>query len=279
MKDGPYQQNVAAGLRWLLQAQKADGDLRGDGNLYMHGVASFALCEAYAFTSDPDLREPAQRAIDFTARSQNPERGGWRYLPYPESNEVDTSVFGWMLMALKSADLGGLRVDPICLRRSAFYLNSARRTATGGEYNYQPKMARTSLAMTAQGFFAQLVLTRVLEETGDPETKLSIANRESTEVLLSHLPRASDQGGVNFYYWYYASLALFQQGGESWEVWNESMSKLIVLLQLGDEHGTAAGSWDPRDHRAAFGGRVYSTAMSILVLEVYYRYAQLSGDW
>jgi hypothetical protein len=143
MEPGQYQAAMSGGLDWLLSAQQADGDLRGDGNLYMHAVASFALCEAYAFTRDPKLREPAQRSIDFTVRCQNPKRGGWRYLPYPQSSDVDTSVFGWMLMAVKSAKLGGLSVDPSCLERAGRYLDSARMTPAGGRYAYQPKSCRT----------------------------------------------------------------------------------------------------------------------------------------
>ena len=272
---GPYQDVVQRGLSWLLKAQAEDGDLRGDGNLYMHAIASFALCEAYAFTRDPALQEPAQRSIDFTVRSQNPRRGGWRYLPYPQSVDVDTSVFGWMLMAIKSAKLGGLRVDPSCLQRAGRYLDSARMTPAGGRYAYQPRVSRTSLAMTAQGLFCHQLLSEVLRDSGRSDVQLRLASDESVRYILNHLPLAVDQQGVNFYYWYYASLALFQEGGRSWQTWNDAMSKLVVLLQLGEEHGTAEGSWDPRDRRAAFGGRVYATAMSVLILEVYYRYSQL----
>ena len=58
-----------------------------------------ALCEAYGMTQDRELREPAQKAIDFIIKSQDPSRGGWRYRPQEGS---DTSVTGWQLMALKS---------------------------------------------------------------------------------------------------------------------------------------------------------------------------------
>jgi hypothetical protein len=114
-----------------------------------------------------------------------------------------------------------------------------------------------------------------LRRGGTTDVELSLAKDESVRYVLNHLPNAVGRQGVNFYYWYYATLALFQEGGRPWEVWNESASQLVVLLQLGEEHGTAAGSWDPKNLRAAFGGRVYATAMSVLILEVYYRYAHL----
>ena len=52
--------------------------------------------------------------------------------------------------------------------------------------------------------------------------------------------------GVNFYYWYYATLAMFQAGGEPWRQWNERLAKVLLEHQVGDEHGSARGSWDPR---------------------------------
>jgi len=223
-------------------------------------------------------RDLAQRAIDFTVRSQNPQRGGWRYQPYPQSNDVDTSVFGWMLMALKSGRAGGLRIDEQCLERAAGYLESARIPGEGGRYAYQPASRRTTLAMTAQGFFCQEMLADTLPAWRNANgPTLRRAARDSAEHLLANLPRAADQDGVNYYYWYYATLALFQEGGEGWAVWNRTLSDLLLKLQVAGEWGTAAGSWDPLDRRASQGGRIYSTTMAILSLEVYYRYTRVKG--
>ncbi|MCZ6792494.1 MAG: hypothetical protein O7J95_02635 [Planctomycetota bacterium] len=276
LEKGPYRETVARGLAWLVGRQGSNGDLRGGGNLYMHGIAAFALCEAYAFTRDASLRDAAQNALRFTEKSQNPSVGGWRYDPYPRSRDVDTSVFGWMLMAVKSGRLGGLDVDERSLVRAARYLDRARMPGDPGRFLYQPGNARTSLAMTAQGFFCQQMLADTLlsdEQKRRPEYLR--ATGSSVRYLLSNLPRAADMEGVNFYYWYYASLALFQVGGDGWEAWNSRLSRLLVAAQVGEEHGTAHGSWDPRGRRASTGGRLYSTALSVLCLEVYYRYAPL----
>jgi len=279
LSPGPHRETVRRGLSWLLGRQKSDGDLRGGGNLYMHAIASFALCEAHAFTRDDRLRDAAQRAIDFTAKSQNPARGGWRYEPYPQSRDVDTSVFGWMLMAMKSARLGGLRLDEKCLRLAAKYLDSARMTRAGGRYAYQPGNSRTSMAMTAQGFFCQFLLAdHFKKEAIWSPANIRRSADESVRYLLANLPRAADQDGTNIYYWYYATLALFQEGGPAWESWNEALKRILLGLQVGDEHGSAAGSWDPIDRRSQSGGRVCSTALCVLCLEVYYRYARLREE-
>jgi hypothetical protein len=278
LEDGPFREHIDKGVRWLVNAQKKDGDLQGGGNMYMHGVAAFALTEAYAFTRDPNLREAAQLAIDFTVSSQVPNKGGWRYAPYPKSKEVDTSVFGWMLMALKSGKLGGLEVPETCLERSYAYIESARKRGEFGLYVYEPGKGtkKTDLAMTAQGFFAQHILAdTVLTEKQRSSDHFRRSNLESTKYLLKNRPQAKDMSGVNFYYWYYATLAMFQSGGEPWEFWNESLKEVLLEHQVGEEWGSAAGSWDPRGHRAEMAGRLYSTALSILCLEVYYRYERL----
>ena len=280
LKEGPYRRAIDKGLKWLVKAQKKDGDLRGGGNLYMHGIAAFALTEAYAFTRDPALKGPAQLAIDFTVKAQVPSKGGWRYNPYPQSQDVDTSVFGWMMMALKSGKLGGLKVDKACLSRAAMYLENARMGGKKfGEYAYQPGSSRTTHAMTAQGFFCQKMLSDTLDlKKGRKAGETRKFDDASMKYFMANLPVAKDMNGVNFYYWYYATHALFQQGGQPWRIWNERLTDVLLENQVGREHGTAYGSWDPRGKRAAQAGRLYSTVLSILCLEVYYRYAPLSDD-
>ena len=43
--------------------------------------------------------------------------------------------------------------------------------------------------------------------------------------------------------------------------------------------GDEDGSWDPKVDRWGFaGGRVYTTAINVLTLEIYYRYAKVFGE-
>jgi hypothetical protein len=79
---------------------------------------------------------------------------------------------------------------------------------------------------------------------------------------------------VNLYYWYYATLVMFQQGGENWKAWNESMKPALCDNQR--KAGYEDGSWDPvGGGHIPTGGRVMSTALGCLCLEVYYRYLPL----
>ena len=94
----------------MMQNQKPNGDLRanfpGQAGMYAHGQGAIVLCEALAMTGDEQLRDPAQRAIDFIENAQH-RQGGWRYQP---GQPGDTSVLGWHLMAIQSA-----RSPNVCL--------------------------------------------------------------------------------------------------------------------------------------------------------------------
>jgi len=80
-----------------------------------------------------------------------------------------------------------------------------------------------------------------------------------------------------FYHWYYATLATFQAGGEAWKRWNEALKPALCDTQI--KGGVNDGSWDPKGRSTEgaeqAGGRVFTTAIGALCLEVYYRYAIL----
>ena len=60
-------------------------------------------------------------AINFIEAAQNTKTGGWRCHP---GEEGDTSVGGWQLMALKSAQMAGLTVSPAAFDGFRRWLNS-----------------------------------------------------------------------------------------------------------------------------------------------------------
>ncbi len=65
--------------------------------------------------------------------------------------------------------------------------------------------------------------------------------------------------------------------GEHWQRWNDKLRPILVDTQVMD--GPLGGSWNPGgevpDRWSGPGGRVYVTAMHLLMLEVYYRYLPL----
>jgi hypothetical protein len=100
---------------------------------------------------------------------------------------------------------------------------------------------------------------------------------KGAERMSARLPLWSpDTGHVDFYYWYYGTLAMYQVGGVRWDRWNEAIRTAIIDHQRLDG-GCEHGSWDPIDPWSASGGRVYATALNCLSMEVYYRYPRVFG--
>jgi hypothetical protein len=98
---------------------------------------------------------------------------------------------------------------------------------------------------------------------------------------MNGLPQWRDPRGHSkergFYYWYYGTLGMFQMGGEHWKAWNQAMKKTLLDNQCkgGPMDGSVQdkdGSWDPHSWIDLYGGRVFTTALGALSLEVYYRY-------
>ena len=131
---GEHHQAVANGLHYLLARLKQTSrgaDLQ-DGTMYGQGIAAIALCEAYALSGDPQLKAPAQGAIDFIVSAQHSE-GGWRYYP---DQAGDTTVTGWQLLALQTARVAELQVPEATLVKAAEFLNRMEARGGGG-YGYQ----------------------------------------------------------------------------------------------------------------------------------------------
>ena len=92
--------------------------------------------------------------------------------------------------------------------------------------------------------------------------------QQSARYILASPPKWKE--GAPTYYWYYATLALFQHQGDSWRTWNDRL--VPELLGHQEQTGKSAGSWAPTDPWSRMGGRVYQTAACTLCLEIYYRY-------
>ena len=110
--------------------------------------------------------------------------------------------------------------------------------------------------MTAEALFCRYLLDDVPARNG-----LRIASTRIGQESPS-------LNQVNLYYWYYGTLAMRHVGGDAWERWNDRLKSTLVSLQ--ETSGKEAGSWEPNGVWGGYGGRVYSTAMAALNLEVYY---------
>ncbi|NND98204.1 MAG: terpene cyclase/mutase family protein [Pirellulaceae bacterium] len=258
---GEYQDQVEKGMKFLIGQQGRDGfmasDARGHEKMYAQAQASIVLCELYAMTQDSWLRPRAQLAVDFAQKSQSPE-GGWRYEPRFDS---DTSVTGWFVMALKSAQSAKLEVNESYLRKVGDYLDTVSHF-DGAGYSYQ-QQGRPSPAMTAEGLLCRQYLGWQREHP---------PMRNGIEALLLDAP--FDLRDRDVYYWYYATQVLHHYGGSPWRQWNDVMRVQLPEAQV--KSGRESGSWAPQgDQWGRNSGRLYTTCLSIFCLEVYYRHMPL----
>jgi hypothetical protein len=266
-KPGPYRDVVAHAVEYLISQQDEEGDLRGprelrgggsdSGNMYDHGVAAYALAECGIMTHDPRVIEGASKAARFIVAAQDPGTGGWRYSP---KEPGDSSVFGWQVMALHSAEQIGFQIPPETLDGAKRYLTSCE----AGHYHllsgYQPHSDATP-PMTAELLFSRMLLDLPLSDEGMQEVT-AFLSREPPE------PRNAD-----VYYWYYASLSMLNMQNPRWKDWNVRTRESLIKMQR--KEGPYAGCWDTNVRWADRGGRIFTTAMATLTLEVYYRYLPL----
>ncbi|MCA9267341.1 MAG: terpene cyclase/mutase family protein, partial [Planctomycetales bacterium] len=256
-KEGAYKKQVYAGLAYLIRSMKVTGNTGGwheaEGSMYSHGIASIAMCEAYAMTHDKELLAPAQLCLNYIVYAQDPVGGGWRYSPRQAG---DTSAVGWQLMALKSGHMAYLQVPQGTVLGAMKFLDSVQ-SESGAKYGYTGPGGGQST--TAVGLLCRMYLGWKKDNPG-------------LQRGVEFIDKTGPSKSGNMYYNYYATQICRHNEGEVWERWNGSMRDWLVGQQAKD--GAKAGSWYFRggDHGCERGGRLYCTAMSTMILEVYYRH-------
>lgn len=258
--EGEHSETVTRGLRWLIRTQRDNGDLRGpgEGDMYAHGQASIALCEAYAMTREDWLRGPAQRSLNFICYAQH-RAGGWRYSPREPG---DTSVVGWQIIALRSGKMFYLHVPNETFLGAWRFLDRVQTDRIGGAYGYMPGSGATP-TMTAEALLCRIFMGMERDHPG---------LEAGVRYIEEHPPEQEE----NIYYWYYATQVMHHYGGSPWRKWNEKLREILVRMQ--EPSGPMAGSWPPRGCWADRGGRLFMTSLAICTLEVYYRHMPMYRD-
>jgi hypothetical protein len=258
---GRYKTAVKNGLYFLIshikRTPQGGSFWERGGQMYSHGLASIALCEAYAMTGDKSLHQPAQETINFICYAQDPAGGGWRYTPRQKG---DTSVFGWQMTALKVGQMGELPIPPATLNKASLFLDSVQADG-GANYGYTSPASGDST--TAIGLLCRMYLGWKRDH---PALKRGIQRLGYTRP-----------SGTSMYQDYYVTQLMWQYGGDPWKKWNAVMRDQLVNLQAKSGHET--GSWyGTRDLGSRLGGRLYCTSLALMTLEVYYRYPAIGQE-
>jgi hypothetical protein len=292
-KRGDYKEHVRKGLRFLVDVQGADGNFGNPAlsrHTYDHALATLAMVEAYSLTDDRHFRKPAEAALRHLLRTRRPG-AAWRYADFHPDMALqssDVSVTGWVIMALTSARRCELPVDGTALEDALLFLDEMTDpvtgvtgyTARGGRPARQEGvMGERWPADESESMTAVAVLCRIFadETLARPGARDLVA--KGAAVISRTPPIWSDDrpGRRDFYYWYYGSYALYQVGNKPWRDWEVTLVPAVAKHQ--HDRGEQRGSWDPQvDPWGGEGGRVYSTAILALTMEVFSRYPTVLGS-
>jgi hypothetical protein len=275
-----YGEKIRKGLRFLAAQQDqatgrfgpAEGDLTH--HMYNQGMATMAMCEAAGLSGDVQLREIAQKGVNYIVKAQT-AKGGWNYHGRPEGKD-DTSVSAWQVQALFSAKEIGLEVPEETLKKALKMYQEATQPEGFVRYDAGSTDAEDVNRISLCGV---ALMTRQLlgEDTRTPVfPKLSAKLIDNApEVKLAWggnwRPKANNNDDATRslydpYRMYFASYGIYFLGGRDWETWNDIMKRSVITMQSSD------GAWRTNDPWSLSGGTHYSTAISILTLQVYYRY-------
>jgi hypothetical protein len=258
-ESGPYADNLLRAIYYLrsVYGEAQYGYDWQQGSMYGHGIALFALAEALSMTTEDDkvdaeLKELVQMGALFTEVAQHAD-GSWGYIP---GLSGDTTLTGWQVMSLIATRRNGIALRTTTLPSARDFLFSVQGKSryTFGYRGPPAEPTTTAIGLTLMLYFReyprQLELQRALTQLAEAGPTLT-----------------------NVYHDYYATLALHHARHDLWPGWNRTLRDHLVKSQATEGH--ERGSWYFEDKWGAIGGRLYTTAMSAMTLEIYYRYLPL----
>lgn len=277
---------VQQAVDWLCNQVSTDASgkcvMRGvDGNEYAFLIATYALCEAYGMTKNPNCKDVAYDALNRIVQGQSPT-GGWDYKLNAASTRDDMSYEGWALQALKAGKLAGIHPEGLdtCIKKAVACLKT--RNFKNGGFNYTAGGNPTGL--TATGCLA----LQLLGYGGLAEVRQALNYMRDWQPSFDPKQLSEkSQGTSPQYYCYYATQCKYQAGMKqgatkddeiAWQKWNMAMKKLYGATIInhdekvkdvrGKEH--LQGHYENQD--AHTSRPVMDTCLTALQLMVYYRY-------
>lgn len=277
MRMGPYKTSIKAGIQWLRQQQKENGEF-GDGtgqDPAGHAMATLAMVEAYIVSEFRLLAKYSDRALRRLRELRLPD-GGWgrdgesttldtawaalaieagAHSPFVASTELVAQVHEWMA-GRRDAASGRFAngANPVPPRRDA-----AHAGAFPAEHGELP----TASALVAMLFLGSRNAFEVDRE--------SLAR--SAQVLSGRPPVWNEAiGSIDGVYWLFASDALRRLDERAFAAWSDAIDAAVLPHQRagGDPQ---RGSWDPVSAWGDRGGRAWTTAIMVLTLQAPYRYS------
>lgn len=268
---GTYKKTVRNGIRVLNKTINDKGGKPYFGRNYGSGIILMALSEASLFGSSVVTKKNADQIAQMFINDY--DGMGWGY----SGAGTDFSVSGWIALGLKSGKAAGLNALSTASGKQALkkYSNwvDKEMTKPNGTALYDPskgKKGSHSQNMIWVGMFQKQFLGF---PKNDPFLVAGASKSMSKIEDLFSGDSIKDSYGI-----YYGTLAAFQHQREFWRAWNARMKPHLLKTQRKGDPRDMGGSWDPNKGRPVGknGGRVMTTALMALCLEVYYRYQQMN---
>ena len=272
-----FGETVFSAITYLVnKAMKNKGKLATDFKdnhwCYEHGIAVYAIAEAYTLCqksfgeSIPNLPEAVQASTQFLINSQH-QKGGWEYA-YSEDNGRggDLSIVAWHLQALKAAKHTGLELKNLTRSvRAGLDYTTGLRTPEGTFGYSGPSMKGDGVTLGAAG----ALCFQMWDKSSSKEA------RGACKFIDENAKFGWNTPDSDLYGHYYAAQCMINFGGDPWKRYNEKFRDQVLNNQLPD------GSFKPAGFGAFKGtnvfGKHYRACLSILMLEVYYRFLPATG--
>jgi hypothetical protein len=266
-----YGKTVQDAMRWLATyGNQSDLNVKKKPMGYAHGIATYAISEAYAMTKIPFMQTAMENCIDKLIDGQM-GNGGFGYA-YTSGPRWDVSVAGWNFQALKAARMAGCTHEklPSAIKKSISFLRGPGY-AGQGKFGYA-EGGGSKPNMTGVGTVAlQLLGAPDVPQVREGCELIGKTRLEEYEAVMADPSKWTSIGSHNLYGWYYDTQAVFNTQNtdkERWKRWRKAFETVLIRAQHEE------GYWETTAHGtgATTPGRVLSTCWAALQLEVYYRY-------
>jgi hypothetical protein len=178
-------------------------------------------------TKEEKLIPPVQKAAARVVGGMSAD-GGWFY-NYASQN-IDMSVTGWQVQALRAAQLTGLKIDGLDGALTEAAKGVKKMAGKNGHFIYhlgEGKGGNGKPSLTGAGVLSLIYL----KEGGSEEV------RNGFKALLE-ADEKDKYEQAQLYAWYYNTQACYQKGDPVWNKWRRTFQKELLAHQL------PTGAWE-----------------------------------
>ena len=263
------------------------------GSEYGFLIGTYALCEAYGMTKNPNAREAAEKTLGRIISGQT-ATGGWNYnmARVTKDGPDDISFGGWAMQAIKAGKMAGIHLPGMeeCIKKAVNCLKKRNYSEKAGfVYRATTNHKGGTGGLAGVGCLAMQLLGYAKEKEVANALNVMRDWQPSLHKVYSHAPGKPENAQ---YYCYYAAQCKYQAGMckdatpanfTLWKKWNAEMKALYTksVITVTDKSGKPVtvkdpagkdrpiGRWENKDH---YNYDVMGTCLAALQLMVYYRY-------